>query len=229
MLVPKGFFPISAVAAKESTRYAIDGVRVRRTEEGRCQLAATDGRRIIMATWDDEADRAKYPPVAGSTKAVAGFQTTIPTKEWNEAGKLIPRTSKPILHQCLVDESSEKGKINMSTYDCRTERRITAPYVNKPFPQIEQMVPKYKVGEDAVCISVDSKLLAETLLTISAMMRGGTANGMVSVTLIVPTTQPPKSEVKGLPLLIRSQRGCPDVLGVVMPTLDDAPNVLIES
>jgi hypothetical protein len=133
-------------------------------------VAVTDGRRLIKATWADEDLRPEYPPGVGNGEPVEGFETIIPTKQWDEAGKLIPKNGpKPILWHALLDETVDKAKIAMGATDCDHVRKIEGQPVDGKFPKYDDVIPDYTVGEDAVEIGVNPKLFAEVLKVVEAI------------------------------------------------------------
>ncbi len=186
MLIPKRVFKVSKLASRDATRYAINGVLVRRTENGRCAAVTTDGRRLIKATWGDACLRAEFPSVGlGSVEPVEDFEAIVSTKQWDEAEKTIPRNgNKPILFHCLLDETTANGKIQMGTTDLDTRRRLGGDSIEGTFPKYEDVIPKYTVGDDAVEIGVNPSFMAEICKVVEAVATDVESKG---VRLVVPT------------------------------------------
>ena len=61
MLVPRTMFNLHEVCDPDASRYALGGVYFERAEDGSPVAVATDGRRMVAATWgEDPAEQ--YPP-----------------------------------------------------------------------------------------------------------------------------------------------------------------------
>ncbi len=220
MLIPKQVFKVSKLAAREPTRwYAIHGIRVKRRADGKCIAVATDGRRLIEVTWDDEhlrpefaaeQRRAKRPCTSlGSVEPVKGFETIVSQSQWDEARKAIPNVrDKPILKHCLLDETSVEGKVQMEITTLGGKRPIEGDSIEGDFPY-EDLIPKYTVGKDAVEISVNPKLLAEVLNAIKAVTKNEESE---VVRLIVPANPTRPMVIEG-----RTPEGI-KARAVLMPT-----------
>ena len=186
MLVPREVFKVSKAAAPDSTRYAVHGVLVQRDKDGTCRAVTTDGRRLALATWSDDQVREDWPPLdVGSTRPVAGFETILPVRDWDQAGKNIPkRTNKAALKNCLVDETSANGKVDLVTTDCETHQALQATSIDGHFPKYQDVMPDYIVGEDAVEIGCDPKFLADAARMVGDMTNDAECR---LVRLVVPT------------------------------------------
>ena len=221
MLIPKGVFHVSRCAAKESTRYAINGVNVEREADGKCRATTCDGRRLLTVTWDDEYQRKEFPPIDGiNTDPVNEFSRIVPTKQWNEAAKLIPKSYKPVLKHCVLDESTEKEKVRLATTDMTDTRSITLASVEEIFPDRERVMPKYQIGVTHVEIGINPRLLAELLRAVEDI---ATDDNKPCVRLVVPIT--PKR-----PMLVDSQYEGVEATGIIMAhnlNLDDGINTPI--
>lgn len=203
MLIPRQIFNVAKLASRESTRYAINGVRVER-ENGHCKAITTDGRRLIVAQWSDEADRPEYPASeVGSVEPTKGFAVTVPTDLWVEAGKLIPkRTCKPVLDNCLLDETltemrkTDKGmeqgtEIHFAATNLERTFTTRGPSCDGAFPKYQDVMPDYTIRlpdgdggcREAIEIGVNPVLLAEILQTVARIATNEECKG---VRLIVP-------------------------------------------
>lgn len=147
MLVPRQVSAIGVVAAKESTRYAFNGIRLERTKDGKPRALATDGRRAIIATWD-EADATSYPPVEGLEpgKHVENFGTILPVDAMTKASKACPKLgkgwrAKPILENFVVDEPSANGTVKLAANRLDSIERIEATSIEGQFPPVDDVVP----------------------------------------------------------------------------------------
>lgn len=188
MLIPAQIFPISKLVGVDSARPAIHGVLVQRKEDETCTATATNGRYLLSVDWSDCKERSEYPKVEGSTKPVPEFEVVVPSKQWDEAAKLIPKSHKAILNRCLLDETPKAGsdKIHMSTTDLESERSVSADPVEGEYPKYEETIPKYTVGADAVEIVLDPMLLAELLQVMSKVLGYTKGTPNETVKLIVP-------------------------------------------
>jgi len=228
MLIPKNIFAISHIIPNQpvTMRYELASVRLKRTEDNQCSAAATDGHRLIIATWDDTHARADYPSSAGKTEPKPGFEALIPKKSWEAISKLIPKknTIKEVLQHCLVDEvtATETERVPLITTNLETTQRSDIVPSKSRFPSIEECIPKYIIRDKsgtqpqddenaAVYIGINPKMLAELLLTIAMM----TDNN--PVTIVVPT-KPDKPIV-----IYGSERSKCTVLGLQMPVLSIKP------
>lgn len=211
MLIPERVFPIAACCAKENPRYALEAVRLERDEHGSPLAVATDGRQLLVVSWD-EPSGDDYPDI-GNAGQVDGFSALIPVATWKEAGKALPkRPAKPILSYVLVDES-EANPLSLATTDLQNVRHFAPPAVEGRYPRWQEVIapltllPKLK-GKPryAVKVQVTPKLMAELLTTMAKMMGDDSAG----VTLYIP--------VDGdTPLQIQAKGGNFQALGILMP------------
>lgn len=185
MLIPKQVFKVSKLAARETSRCAIHGVHVKRLPDGKCVAVALDGRRLIKATWDDECLRPEFPCVGlGSVDPVADFSAIVSTKQWNEAEKAIPRRGKPILLNCLLDETTANGRIQMGSTDLENPRTLGGDSLEGNFPKYQDVIPDYIVGDNAVEIGVNPLFLAEICKVVGEVATSEDSKG---IRLVVPT------------------------------------------
>lgn len=197
MLIPKRVFPIVALAAKESSGCAIDGVRVERTDDGECRALTTDGRRVAIAKWSDVAESASFDP---------GDGVVIAAKQWEEADRVVASANS-----CHLDEVEvAKSKIIRMAMTCDKQvHSISRPVDDTGFPSIDNVVPDYTVGKNAVEIGVDARLLAECCKVIAEVATGA---GHKGVRLVVPM-----DATKPLVLESRNSHGKVSCKIVLMP------------
>lgn len=212
MLIPEKVFPIVVCCAAENPRYAMTAVRLERDAQGSPLAVATDGRRLLVASWH-EPSGADYPDIGVRVDQQEGFVAMIPADAWKEAGKAIGRRpGSPILSHLLVDES-ESNPLLLAATDLQSVRRFQPRPEEGRFPNWREviapltMLPKLKGKRKyAVKVQVDAKMLAELLTTLSKMLDEGSRG----VTLYIP--------VNGdLPLQIEAKGGTINALGVLMP------------
>lgn len=168
MLIPKDVCNVAKVAARDETRYAIHGVSLERDVEGKPWAVATDGRRLIAATWTEDPGE-EYPAGAGDVSHVSGFKALVPSKDFRDAGKLAAKgrivKARPILGNVLVDEkaTAANGIVPMAGMPDVGSVRTAAPGKLKgTFPQWEAVVPEYDGGESVSAV-VNPTLLAGLL------------------------------------------------------------------
>lgn len=108
-------------AAKESTRYAFNGVLV--TAKGKkITLVATDGRRLAMAVGD----------IAGGKMGKEGLKAIIPAKALQLVEKLIDKPDDPVAVQI------RENQVIFHTDDAT----LTSNLVEGQFPPYEDVIPK---------------------------------------------------------------------------------------
>ncbi len=205
MLIPRQVFNVSKLAARESTRYAINGVNVERVD-GQCVATTTDGRRLISVKWSDEDIRAEFPPDVGDVAPLDDFQTIVSRSQWDEAGKLIPkRTLKPVLGNCLLDENSANGEVTLAATDLDRTRSVKGASVEGNFPKYRDIIPDYDIGRNAVAIGVNPRFLAEVARAVE-----DTATDDSPVRLTIPVDP-------GRPMVIDAQVNGVEATAVLMP------------
>lgn len=155
MLVPKNVFAVGKVAAKEQGRYAINGVCLGRTPDGRPLAVATDGKRLVAATWaEGKAEELPADLTAGQdikAETIVGLET------WNEIGKNVPKKApRPNLKQAVV--GIEGRQVQAVSTDMTNTRRSAGLVVEGAFPKWRQVVPRQ---DKPMCISFNPKYLAE--------------------------------------------------------------------
>ena len=217
MLVPKRIFAISKAAAREQGRYAINGVALQRTPDGRPLALATDGRRLLVATWREEkaadlpegvmqGQDIQHTPDAEAHGLTQGV--IVPLTAWAEAERSIPRKApRPILKHAAFGVEGRMVKIGAS--DLEIAKRNDALAVAGIFPKWRSVLPRYDEDE-TVCVSVNPKYLAELAQTV-ADIAGDQDDG--SVTLVIKDGKRPLLVVKETP------EGA--AIGVLMPCGDE--------
>lgn len=207
MLIPRQVFAVSKLVSREPTRYAIDGVEVRRVD-GQCVATALDGRRLISVKWSDEDIRSEFPPDVGDVAPLDDFQAIVSRSQWDEAGKLIPkRTRRPVLGNCLLDENSANGTVTMTATDLDQSRSVSGKSREGNFPKCQDVIPDYDVGRNAVAIGVNPRFLAEVARVVEDTAVGDATDG---VRLIIPTD--PRR-----PMVIDSEANGVQATAVLMP------------
>jgi len=198
---------VGKVAAKETTRYAIDGVLLERRSD-HCLAAATDGRMLLRARWSD-ADHAEYPAVDGlNLEPQAGFKTLIPSAELADVAKMPPRRpTRRILGRIALDEHTCNGSATFKSTDLSSVQTREVKTVEGHFPMYEDVIPRYRIGFDAIEIGVSPELLIRLL---TAMAGAATSDDNRGVRLVVPIR--PSS-----PIFLESRNNEVQATGVLMP------------
>lgn len=183
MLIPRSAFPVSRCAAKEATRYAFNGVQLKRLADGKCRVAATDGRRLMVAEWTEPKDAAGFPPVFEGNpqhKTTAEFGAIIPADAFDKIGKSIPRSSHPLICHAAVDEVGANGHVDMATTDLSSTTRLSPATINGSFPPVDDTIPNYEIVNEsdsghqnkAIICYYSAKLLREMLKAIEDAQAG---------------------------------------------------------
>ena len=177
MLIPSQIFPISKICDVETTRYALSGVRLERDAEGPVAIA-TDGRRLIAVRWSEDV---AYPSEVGDVAEVAGFETMIPKKQWDEAAKMPPKPSKYLsekaLRNVLVEEPSANGTVRMLAADReKNTKEIKATVPQGRFPRWRDVMPKEQPG--SITVRLDAAYLAEVCAVLAKMVTNDSSRGV---------------------------------------------------
>jgi hypothetical protein len=144
MLVPRQIASLGKIAAKESTRYAFNGIRLERTKNGPRALV-TDGRRALIAAWP-EAPASEYPPIPDFdfTTRVDTFGTILPTAALDQAAKSCAKSRcKPILENFVIDEPSANGTVKLAANRLDSIERAEVTSIEGQFPPIDDCVPTF--------------------------------------------------------------------------------------
>lgn len=222
MLIPAEVFSIVKMAAKKSTRYAINGVYVRRDGKT-CIAAATDGRAIIELRWEDELARSQFPAIDSVSSApVDGYAVVVPAPVWIAAGKRFAgKQPSPDLRYVLLDENKPDGVVTVATHngECCTIATMDA---GGKFPDYEGLIPSYEIGKDAFDIGCGVDLFMLGLKTLGDSTECAAVGSGARITV-------PKDGKR--PVVIRAKGGNVEGLIAIMPLkldadTDDMANVM---
>jgi hypothetical protein len=188
MLIPVEAFEARAAHAKEKTRYALNGVLIRRDSDGRPWIVSTNGRWLARATWD-EPDPEEYPE--GPDPVVHGkeeFQVLLSPKAMADAPKLrgTGNRYKPILGYVLLDENREDPNkpVRMMATDLETWNTAHHRQVEGKFPPHEEVIPKYD-DDNSTTITLSIKYLHSISAMLKKLSNGENEIG-ASVKITVP-------------------------------------------
>jgi DNA polymerase III sliding clamp (beta) subunit (PCNA family) len=162
-LLPKAVGGLTRLAAKDSGRYAMNGVRVAFTDKGQFRAEATDGK-VLGRVTGECADAREYPPLPALESAPNGAtEGVIPAKALKEACKNVPKgslvRSKPILgHLAVVLAPNEA---TLASTDLDGANAGLTRLVEGRFPPCDDVFPKQK--DEVVRVRLNPKLLKELL------------------------------------------------------------------
>lgn len=184
MFIPKKIMAVIKAAARDMTRYAINGVHLVRLSESRCQATATDGHRLIQITWGETVTK-KMAWAGKDLEGVKGFSTLIPTKLWASARSLFSTSEGGGF--VLNENETSKTKVSFVGKPSNSERiQIQGTTLEGAFPPVDTVIPKHEIikGESgkAVMIGVNGQYMAECLSVLASLASDGT-----KVVLEIPT------------------------------------------
>jgi hypothetical protein len=206
MLLPKSISNISNCCGADRAKYPLDTVQLSRDDAGNALAVATDGRRTIVAKWQDKVVAQDYSDASAgeaNIAAKADFEVLVPTKPFDEIFKAVPKKCKAAALEHVLLPESEVGKnIPLETRDDDgAVRRLTAkaiPESDGKFPDWRTAVPNYALkpsdpeSKTAVRIRLDAELLAELVKTV--WVTAGKSSTYID--LIVPENQLQPVEIR---------------------------------
>jgi hypothetical protein len=203
MLIPKKAFEIHALGAKEKTRYALNGILIKREADGRPVIVATDGRVLGRTTWN-EPPADEYPE--GPTPITHGkkpFKVLLPKTAIKEAQKLAPnRYRRPILGYVVMDETpddTDSKPIRMVGTDLESWNSGSYRRLEGNFPDYAEVIPKYD-NSNSITVALGVELLASVSATLKKFANGEGETGN-TVRLTIPTG----FESAGKPVVFKHQ------------------------
>lgn len=168
-LLPVNLAPLANVAAKESTKFAMNGVQVEFHDDNTYTAVATDSKRIIMVEGRCP-DAATFPEIPALKSAPNGkSRALVPTDSWSktfkDAAKMTKgRYVKPVLQNVAVvcgENEVTFGMTNLAQVETPMTRQLEGRY-----PPFREIFPR---KSPTVRLRVDAKLLADTLKAVAAM------------------------------------------------------------
>jgi hypothetical protein len=152
--------------AGEETRYSLAGVQLTDPGGGQYRATVTDGRRLIHV--QGYCPETKDQP-AGELGCPPDVPVYVPSDAWNTIFRFAPK-----LHGWERNQYGEKtapvrvarlsdGRVLLSSHD----RTLTTDQLDGKFPDWRQIMPK---GNPVAVVSVQPKLLAETLTALAGML-----------------------------------------------------------
>lgn len=164
MKIPISVLNLHLVAAKDSTRYAINAINFRRDADGNCFAEVTDGRRMIQACWENLDDETcEYSCLLHSGMAIAALQFYAASQ-----GDGLPS---------FVTLADSDDDIVLTINDAGVGATFTCKAESGKFPKVDDVIPDYSEGErtesplaTAVRCSLDTLLLRELLTAVLSIM-----------------------------------------------------------
>lgn len=165
MKIPISVLNLHFVAAKESSRYAINAINFRRTADGECFAEVTDGRRLVQASWgglDDDGTGA-FSCLLHSGMAIAALQFCTAAK-----GDGLPP---------FVVLAESDNDITLTINAAGVGATFTCEAEPGKFPKVDGVIPDYSKGErtesplaQAARCSMDISLFMELLTAVQSVL-----------------------------------------------------------
>jgi hypothetical protein len=165
LALPSSLAQLTRCAGEES-RYSLAGVQLTDPGGGQYRATVTDGRRLIHV--QGYCPETKDQP-AGELGCPPDVPVYVPSDAWNTIFRFAPKLlgyqrsqygekTAPVRVARLSD-----GRVLLSSKD----RTLTTDQLDGKFPDWHQVMPK---GNPVAVVSVQPKLLAETLTALAAML-----------------------------------------------------------
>jgi len=231
MLVPRTMFNLHEVCDTESSRYALAGVYFERAADGSPAACATDSRRMVAATWREDAAEL-YPSLPGCDPSPnAGmFAAVIPKDACRKALKLAEaakKCSKPILaRNVVIDEHTldpakgDKQSIPIGATDLENAEVTVVRPIEGRFPKYREVYPRPASYQPTVSVKVDLKFLEDVCRTMRKVLGNPDTDyrdAVLSITdhdaLLYLTARTPTIDVAGVVALIGTDDDEPPVPG----------------
>lgn len=180
MLIPRQLLNLSGVASRDTTRPHLCGISLKRFPSGVAIAEATDGKRLIRATWD-EPEKVTFPKTADVIPSrKPGFEFTLPTAAADTLEKTIPtKAGDSILNYAGVDEDCGNNTARFTTFDpdARQVHEITG--CEGKFPNTNYVIET--LWKEKGSIGLDASLLANTLKTWMAVAGKGSKDNPFAI------------------------------------------------
>ena len=139
MLVPKGALAVVACASTDATRYTLNGVYLER-RNGHSRAVATDGRRLMEATWKT-LDPAESPEGYKGDHRGKSWRAIVPTSAVVSAVKAVPKKPLlPIMGNVWVQETAKpEDGLTVTSGDIGDCHAVTTQAVDGHFPDVDQV------------------------------------------------------------------------------------------
>lgn len=177
MLVPREIFALENIAGTDNTRFALGGIKFYRSSaNGKPMACAADGKRAIIAQWDED-DPSEYPPVGVCDPSPSGdkFEAIIGVDACKRIPKMAPkakRSAKPILRNIVLDEHSlQNDMLGVGATDLNNPEVASIKVLEGMYPRIHDAVPR--VDDECTSVILDGKLLLGMLQSLTKIVKNG--------------------------------------------------------
>jgi DNA polymerase III sliding clamp (beta) subunit (PCNA family) len=165
VLLPANLGPVVNVAANANSRLALSGVHIK-LQDGSYEVAATDGKRLVVVTGAADANPLDFPTVPELAEAPpSANRAIIPGDAWKEAFGSIPRGGearvKTVLGNVAVHLDAQES--TLVTSDGEQVHVVRPANDQGAYPDYQAVLPK---GAPQVTVHLDARLLAELLRVI---------------------------------------------------------------
>jgi hypothetical protein len=140
LLLHRNVGSLAKIAAKDSGRFAMCGVRVSELPDNHYRVEATDGK--LLARVEGENEKTEdYPDFPALTNAPNGATSgTIPAKSLDRACKgIVKRTNKPILQRLAIIMSDTQA--TLASTDLESVRSDAPRLVEGRWPSTDSVFP----------------------------------------------------------------------------------------
>jgi len=209
MLIPQPVMTIGKIAAppggqnnNSQVRFGLDVVHVERDKEGKPVAVATDGRRIIIAHWEEDL-HTEYPSErVGDPAPVENYSCNVPVTKWMMAADLVKKVVskavlrlKPVLNNVLLQEvEGDKETVLLGVTDLESVHKIDTrlPEAARKFPAWRNVVHRpelvtYPEGDKrAVQFAMDG----DTLKGLVDACTQASGNGRIFLVCPLDTNKP---------------------------------------
>jgi len=181
MLIPKSILCIRKFTDVESSRFAFGGVKFERNLATSCPRAiATDGRRLIIAEWEED-DPANFPaPLDFNLSPQADYGVIVPTGELDKISvtKLPNKKTlkeKPYLANVALSEVGTNGVVPIATTDSESTQLFNPRPVEGRFPRYNDVLT---LPARPISVEVNAEFLADAALCVNKIA-GCEKNGVI--------------------------------------------------
>jgi len=191
MIIPRPILKaVSRACDTASSRYALGSVLVQRNGD-KCMAAATDGRRLVAAEWDrGQNNMNEGPPETVMPTESKTFSRLIPQSVVGLVQRLAKPTSsrngkgKPRFDNLLISEATNDDSVSVTSRNTDQRDTIVSQAAVGRFPKVNEILHPEGGLPTGRTISMDARLLADTLLAVVEATPSGYEPNRV--TIVVP-------------------------------------------
>jgi hypothetical protein len=190
MLVPINVFSaMFPLADRESTRYALGGIKIERTADGAPVAIVTDGHKLLAYTWTEPEDHPLKP--VDETRnlafsALVSAEALAQVKSWKLAKNTL--RLRPDLDCVYIPESASAESFPISATDLVANFRIANAAADGRFPKWQDVFPVCYTDpdyadRDSVAITLDPAYVIECCQAAAKLATSDDSRG---VTFTIP-------------------------------------------